>query len=63
MKRYIRYYQPQSFKELFNCIIRSVEDYNIFRPHMLSMGLHLWKRISKNFPIWTFQNKSDKPKP
>ncbi|MBO9703189.1 MAG: hypothetical protein J7604_23445 [Sporocytophaga sp.] len=39
MKRYIRHNLPQSFKELFGCIIKSIEDYNLFRPHYALNGL------------------------
>jgi hypothetical protein len=50
MKRYIRYYQPHSFKELLNCIIRCIEDYNIFRPHYALNGLTPIEAYTQKLP-------------
>ena len=57
MKRYIRHYRPQTFKELLVCIIKSIEDYNIFRPHYALNGLTPMEAYTQKLPDMDFSEQ------
>ncbi|WP_162144104.1 DDE-type integrase/transposase/recombinase [Sporocytophaga myxococcoides] len=57
MKRYIRHKLPQTFNELLACIIRSIEDYNIYRPHYAINGLTPMEAYTQKIPDMEFSEQ------
>jgi len=62
MKRYFRYYQPQSLQELLTFIIRSIEDYNMIRPHYALNGLTPMEAYSQKLPDMDFSEQARQAK-
>lgn len=62
MKRYIRHHLPQTFKELLACMIRSIEDYNIYRPNYALNGLTPLEAYIQKLPNMDFSEQNRQAK-